>query len=270
MTGPRPSLGKLKLEIVEAAGKTLLPGLIDVHVHLGSPGGSYESAASNNPSLTHPAGSWRPISTAASPPSRAPAISSTNRSRSARSIASGRKLGAELFVCGPMFTAEGGHGTEYIDYMPPMPQRARARADGAHSEDRRRSAASRCARSKQAGVDGVKAILECGLGRPRDSTGSTPRCSRPSPKRRAPKICRSWSTPATSKDVADALDAGVAGIEHGSYADEIPDALFARMVQGGVTYDPTLSVINAFAQGRRGQAAVAEPVAGAAGGTEGI
>jgi imidazolonepropionase-like amidohydrolase len=29
----------LKAETVEAAGKTILPGLIDVHVHLGAPGG---------------------------------------------------------------------------------------------------------------------------------------------------------------------------------------------------------------------------------------
>src|SRR5262249_11459659 len=31
--GPEP--GKLKVDVVEAAGKTLLPGLIDAHVHLG-------------------------------------------------------------------------------------------------------------------------------------------------------------------------------------------------------------------------------------------
>src|SRR5207249_2161308 len=57
----------------------------------------------------------------------------------------------------------------------------------------------------------------------------------------------------SSKDIADALDAGVAGIEHGSYGDEIPDALFARMVRGGVTYDPTLSVVNAMSQGIGGK-----------------
>src|SRR5262249_18426252 len=43
------------------------------------------------------------------------------------------------------------------------------------------------------------------------------------------------------------------GIEHGSYADDIPDALFTRIVQGGVTYDPTLSVINAISQGTGGK-----------------
>ncbi len=29
----------------------------------------------------------------------------------------GEKLGSELFLCGPLFTAEGGHGTEYDKNM---------------------------------------------------------------------------------------------------------------------------------------------------------
>ena len=30
-------------------------------------------------------------------------------------IAEGARLGAQLFVCGPMFTSEQGHGTEFLD-----------------------------------------------------------------------------------------------------------------------------------------------------------
>jgi hypothetical protein len=37
-TGPAPDAKSLRADAIEAAGKTLLPGLIDVHVHLGSPG----------------------------------------------------------------------------------------------------------------------------------------------------------------------------------------------------------------------------------------
>src|SRR5581483_8017475 len=36
--GTAPDAAALKAEAVEAAGKTVLPGLIDVHVHLGAPG----------------------------------------------------------------------------------------------------------------------------------------------------------------------------------------------------------------------------------------
>ena len=38
-TGTAPDAKSLKAEAIDAAGKTLMPGLIDVHVHLGSPGG---------------------------------------------------------------------------------------------------------------------------------------------------------------------------------------------------------------------------------------
>ena len=38
-TGSAPDPKTLKAEPVDAAGKTLIPGLIDVHAHLGSPGG---------------------------------------------------------------------------------------------------------------------------------------------------------------------------------------------------------------------------------------
>jgi ABC-2 family transporter protein/Amidohydrolase family len=37
-TGPAPDAKSLRADSIEAAGKTLLPGLIDVHVQLGSPG----------------------------------------------------------------------------------------------------------------------------------------------------------------------------------------------------------------------------------------
>jgi imidazolonepropionase-like amidohydrolase len=46
--------------------------------------------------------------------------------------------------------------------------------------------------------------------------------------------------------VADALGAGVNGIEHGSSRDEIALALFEQMKTGGVTYDPTLSAWEGF------------------------
>src|SRR4029077_8078829 len=40
--GPDESL--VKAEVIEAAGETVLPGLVDVHVHIGAPGGVYADA----------------------------------------------------------------------------------------------------------------------------------------------------------------------------------------------------------------------------------
>src|SRR5579862_7140371 len=42
-SGAAPDAKSLDAAAIDGAGKTLLPGLIDVHVHLGSPGGFYEN-----------------------------------------------------------------------------------------------------------------------------------------------------------------------------------------------------------------------------------
>ena len=47
--GSFPDAKKLNAEPIEAAGKTVLPGLIDMHVHLGGPGGFYEDWSKVDP-----------------------------------------------------------------------------------------------------------------------------------------------------------------------------------------------------------------------------
>ena len=102
---------------MDAAGKTLLPGLIDMHVHLGSPGGIY-----NNPTdYAKPGAQERELESylySGISAVRSLAIRSICRSALRESIASGREVGAQVFGCGPMFTAQGGHGTEYSKLLP--------------------------------------------------------------------------------------------------------------------------------------------------------
>ncbi len=49
-----------------------------------------------------------------------------------------------------------------------------------------------------------------------------------------------------ARDVADAVQAQANSIEHGSFREKIPDALFEQMAKQGTFYDPTLSVGEAF------------------------
>jgi imidazolonepropionase-like amidohydrolase len=99
---------------------------------------------------------------------------------------------------------------------------------------------------KQRGVDGIKAVLESGSPAhpmPRLDVSILKAVVEAAHAAKLPVICHTGN----SKDVADALDAGVDGIEHGSNRDVISEALFARMKQAGTTYDPTLSVMEALA-----------------------
>src|SRR5258706_1805336 len=115
--GSSPDPKDLKAEAVEASGKTLLPGLIDVHVHLAPSGG-----------FSHPPGYYqpdknRPREVAAHPYSGVTAVRSAGDPldqvlKIRTMVNSGDRLGAELFTGGPMFTASGGHGTEYFKNLP--------------------------------------------------------------------------------------------------------------------------------------------------------
>ena len=75
---------------------------------------------------------------------------------------SGEILGSELFLCGPLFTAEGGHGTEYSKKMPEI---ARAGFDAQFlripktPEEARKQVDDLAAK----GVNAIKGILEAGV-----------------------------------------------------------------------------------------------------------
>src|SRR6185437_14622080 len=82
-------------DTIEAAGKTILPGLIDSHIHLAAPGGLLED--------------W----------SKYDATKQMQRNLAIRTtVNSGEKLGAQLFLVGPLFTTPGGHGTEIMRSLP--------------------------------------------------------------------------------------------------------------------------------------------------------
>jgi imidazolonepropionase-like amidohydrolase len=49
-------------------------------------------------------------------------------------------------------------------------------------------------------------------------------------------------------DVTDAVEIGAASVEHGSWRDEIPKGVLAKMARDGVYLDPTLGMIEAYAR----------------------
>jgi imidazolonepropionase-like amidohydrolase len=159
-------------------------------------------------------------------------------------VNSGERLGAELFAVGPMFTAPGGHGTEYFREIPEAYRKA------AEDQTVRTPATPEEARQqvdalKQIGVDGIKAILEAGQSGftfKRMDVAILGAVAAESRAKGLPIVVHTGD----ARDVADALSAGVNGIEHGSSREEIPAALFNQMKAKGVYYDPTLSVWEGF------------------------
>jgi len=239
--GPDPK--SVAAEPMEAAGKTVLPGLIDVHVHLGAPGGFYPSGTEydgHKIMLRNLAAYlYSGVTTVRSVGDGLDEVLKVRQT-----VNSGEMLGAQLFACGPLFTAPGGHGTEYFKELPP------AARENAMKQFTRIPASPEEARQqvdelKKSGVDCIKAVLEAGAGGRvfnRMDTGLFDAVAEEAHRDNLPLSVHTGDV----RDVTDALQAQANSIEHGSFRDRIPEAVLAQMAKQGTFYDPTLSVGEAF------------------------
>ena len=244
--GAAPDPDTLKAEIVEGAGKTLLPGLIDAHVHLAASGGISTDARDYDVDKTMPHSAAALLYcgvTAAR--SVGDGLDASLKLR--QSNADGATLGAQLFVCGPMFTAAGGHGTEFIQHLPDA-IRETVKAQLVRTPKTPEEARLQVRELKARGVDGIKAILEAGWGDgmlfDRLDLLLVRAVSEEAHVQHLPMATHTGD----ARDVADAVEIGSASIEHGSWRDEIPDRLLERMATGGIYLDPTLTVAEAYAR----------------------
>ena len=242
--GTNPDPKELNAEAIEAAGKTIIPGLIDVHVHLVAPGG----VADENYA---PSVQMMERRLAAYLYSGVTAVKSVGDPedmalKAKAKVNSGERLGSDFFICGPLFTAQGGHGTEYFKQVPEK-LRAVAQASFARTPQSAEEAKQQVDALKKEGVDGIKAVLQGGMpGFPfnRLDLGLLRAISAEARAQHLPLTVHTGD----ANDVADALEAGTDGIEHGSFRDRIPAETFARMAKQGVYYDPTMSVFEGLEQ----------------------
>jgi imidazolonepropionase-like amidohydrolase/ABC-type multidrug transport system permease subunit len=250
--GPDPKT--LSAEVIEASGKTVLPGLIDVQVNLASPGGvlatprRYAPRGQMERALAAYLYSGITAVRSAGDPFR---LSLAIRA----AIAQGQRLGAELFVYGPPFTAPGGHGTEYTANLPEF-QRRQIEPELVRLPATAEQARVQVDELQTAPVDGIEAILDSGGARPvpRMDSDVFEAVAQEAHKDGLPLAVHTGD----SRDVAEALDAGADSIEHGSYRDAIPAASFARMARQRAAYDPTLSVVEGYRDFAEGNAALLE------------
>ncbi len=244
-TPPSDTAG-LRAEVVDLAGKTMTPGFIDMHVHIGSPGGVYKDTTK----YMEPNANLRRM--AAYLYSGITAVRSTgdwlNQTQELKkTIATDRYSTAELFGCGPLFTAKGGHPEELIKAFPEA-IRAQAEQQFLRQPKTEEEARAQVDELKKAGVDSIKAVLESG----NEVWGTFNRLDGgiykaivdEAHKDGLPMVTHTGSV----KDVNAAIEAGSDSIEHGAMMEDIPADVFVRMKAKNIAYDPTLSVYEAMAQ----------------------
>ena len=99
-----PDAKTLNAEPIDAAGKTVLPGLIDVHVHLGAPGGFYEDMSKFDPAKP-PSASLQSYLYCGVTAVRSAGDELDDMLKLRQSLSTAAKnSGRELFFCGPLFT----------------------------------------------------------------------------------------------------------------------------------------------------------------------
>jgi imidazolonepropionase-like amidohydrolase/ABC-type multidrug transport system permease subunit len=229
--------------IIDGAGKTLLPGLIDAHVHLAAvPGISTDAPASGAGEAMSRAVAALLYSGVTAARSVGDSVPEAVRLRTA--IARGGRLGAEIFVWSPVFTAQPWLGTEFIDLIP-APVNDTVRRTAVRVPRTPEEARAQVRAALHDGVNGLKAILQADAG---DGNRLDLLLARSVAEEGRLRGLPLATHTRDSRDVADAVEIGSASVEHGSWRDEIPESLLERMARKGVFYDPTLSAAEACAQ----------------------
>ncbi len=241
--GPAPDAKSVNAEPIEAAGKTILPGLIDAHVHLGASGGFYDdpSKGYDPKAAEHELEAYLYCGVTAV---RSAGDILDNMIKLRRVFGSGEKLATELFFCGPLFTAEGGHGTEFAKFMPEA-MRASFMAGFVRTPQSPAEARAQVDELAGKGVDAIKGILEAGVPGYTFNRMNVDLLAAVAGEARARNLPMAVHT-ANALDVADAVKIGANSVEHGSFLEEIPDETIAAMKEKGTALDPTLSVAEGF------------------------
>lgn len=229
--------------VIEGAGKTLLPGLIDVHAHFGASGIAISEGFDEEMARwpEHAARSYLFCGVTAA---KSVGDAADELLELKHRLATGEIQGAELFMTGPLFTAPGGHGTEYFRNLPEtMRKTLESQMAAAYSVPA--EAAARVDALAAQGVDGIKVVLESGGSGvlfERLDLSVFDAVSAAARRHSLPVVVHTG----TPQDIKDALDRAAAGIEHGSMRDVMPSGLAAEMASRGVHYDPTLVVLDSF------------------------
>ncbi len=248
-----PNAKSFGVDVANLAGKTLMPGLIDMHVHLGAPGGVYkDSRKYGDPDATKARLAAYLYSGITTVRSTGDWLDGTLALR--KGIRSGEYSGAELLTCGPLFTATGGHPTEMIKSLPAS-LRENAKEQFVRLPDSAQAARKQVDDLKHAGVDCIKAVLESGnrvFGAFNHLDADIYDAIAEEAKRQNLPLATHTGS---ASDVKEAIAAGTNTIEHGSVVDAIPADIFGSMKARGIAYDPTLSVIAGMRDLREGNPA---------------
>ena len=233
-------VGEAKLpsgaRVVDCRGKTILPGLIDVHIHLGGSPGGMVTPAEYAPSIMYKYLKGYLISGVTTIKSAGDMMELMLDLREKEKR--GELVSPRIFAVGPCFTAPGGHPAHIFKVFPSLVKSATRQVTEPE-------VARQMVREVAAvGVDCIKAILE-------DGGGELPKLPYPAFAAivdEAHKAGLKVSVHIDSyPDAEEAVRQGADGLEHGIRdVDEISPQLMEEIKRKNIYYIPTLSVWESY------------------------
>lgn len=225
--------------VIDGAGATLLPGLIDVHGHTGGSSDAPWATGRPNPELHLARWLYAGVTTVFDPGG----MDDDSFERRAR-VERGELLGPRLFVAGPMFTAPGGHPIPLLEHN--LPTILHWYVIGG---------STRQVASPYEAVEAVRALLPSKPDFVKmvvDRLPPSAPCLGPETHRAITETARAGGvrTVAHIGSTADAIAAAEAGVSawmHGVYKERIPDEDVARLAAFGIPMAPTLVVFDSYA-----------------------
>jgi imidazolonepropionase-like amidohydrolase len=224
-------------EVVDGRGATLLPGLIDMHVHSGEAQGAPWTFRVPDRQHNYECLLYAGVTTLFDPGAL------DNEAFDERdAISRGEKLGPHMYTAGPVFTAPGGHPAALVNALAPALLRGyivshltRQIATPADAE----AAVASIADQKP---DFVKMVIDAiPDGIPRLDEERARAIVAAAQKRGIRAVAHIGST----DDAALAARAGVSGWVHGVYRERIPDARIAELASFHIPMISTMLVFDA-------------------------
>lgn len=239
-----PAEKEVEAEVVEAAGKTLIAGLVDALVHLPAQGGVLEKPIPDEKAVARALAAHLYCGVIAVGGTGDPTAVLL---RAQEQIRRGERLGAELVPLAKSFAGSAVAATgrqELGAHLAVDRETAYLPATAAEAEQQLEELRSR-------GVARVRVVFGSGsAARPAARLDSA--ILRAVVERARPYGIPVAAQTANARDIADAVAAGVAIIEHGSAVDVIPDALLAQMAKRKIMFIPALAEVEAIEKARAG------------------
>jgi imidazolonepropionase-like amidohydrolase len=240
ITAPGHAVRPPDVTVIAGNGATVLPGLIDVHAHLGgSSAPPWAAGSSPDAQNNMRAYLYCGVTTVLD----AAGLMSDSFARRDK-VNNGFYFGPFIYAAGPMVTAPGGHPVALMRAATPWWARWYVMPNVAievSTPDAARDAVKQIA---EAGADFIKIVVDSlPMGAPRISREAL-RAAVAEAHHEGLRII------AHIGSIQDALDAGEAGVDawmHPVYKERIPDALLATFAHFGIPMVSTLGVFDSYA-----------------------